>query len=243
MIGMERMDHAEQIRCCDLSLGYDGKAVCEPISFSVRQGDYLCIVGDNGSGKSTLMKTLLRLMPPLSGEIRFGVGLCSHEIGYLPQQGEHQRDFPASVWEVVLSGRVGVHGFRFFPDRVSRTKAKEAMRRLGMEDLASCPFSALSGGQKQRVLLARALCAAGKLLLLDEPVSGLDPAGTAELYNTVRRLHREGVTVIMITHDLAAVAKDATVVLHMGRVPTFYASTEEYLAGPDFPGNGEDSHG
>ncbi len=233
----------EQIICRDLTLGYDGQAVCEHLSFSVREGDYFCIVGDNGSGKSTLMKTLLHLMEPLSGEIVLGQGLCSHEIGYLPQKSEHQRDFPASVREVVLSGCVGVKGFRFFPDRTAKDTAANAMKRLGVESLASRSFGALSGGQQQRVLLARALCAAGKLLLLDEPVAGLDPSGTAELYDTVRRLHREGVTVLMITHDLSEVAKDATAVLHMSHKPTFYPTVTEYLQSPDFPGNGEVSHG
>ncbi len=233
----------EQISCREVTLGYDGRAVCEHLSFSVKQGDYFCIVGDNGSGKSTLMKTLLRLKEPLAGEIRFGQGLCSHEIGYLPQQSEHQQDFPASVQEVVLTGCVGAKGFRFFPSRAARAAAEGAMERLGVAHLAHRSFGALSGGQQQRVLLARALCAAGRLLLLDEPVSGLDPSGTREFYDTVRRLHGEGITVMMITHDLSAVARDATAVLHMSSTPTFYPTVREYLESPHFPGNGEVRHG
>ena len=219
-----------QMECRDLSLGYEGVTVCEHVSFTVRKGDYFCIVGSNGSGKSTLMRALLRLKAPLGGTLRFGEGISAREVGYLPQQSVHQRDFPASVREVVLSGCVGGAGFRFFPTREDRRRAEEAMRRLDVLSLESRSFGVLSGGQKQRVLLARALVAAGSLLLLDEPVSGLDPDATAELYDTIARLNGEGVTVIMITHDLPAVAKYATSVLHMGETPVFYPTVGEYLA-------------
>ncbi len=230
-----------QIECRDVSLGYGGRTICEGLSFSVERGDYLCIVGNNGSGKSTLMKALLRLKTADRGAIFFGDGVCAHDMGYLPQQREGGGDFPATVREVVLSGCVGDSLFRFFPDRNARRVAQSNMERLGVAHLARTSFAKLSGGQQQRVLLARALCAAEQMLLLDEPVAGLDPKGTEELYETVARLNREGITVIMITHDLAAVAKYATSVLCMGETPTFYSSVREYLEGVSADGR-EDIH-
>ena len=219
-----------QIECQNVSLGYGGRTICEDLNFSVNGGDYLCIVGNNGSGKSTLMKALLRLKSADRGAIFFGDGVCAHDMGYLPQQRDGSRDFPATVREVVLSGCVGEQSFRFFPSLAARRAANENMKRLGVEHLAKRPFFALSGGQQQRVLLARALCAAARMLLLDEPVAGLDPKGTEELYETVERLNQEGITVIMITHDLSAVARYATSVLCMGEKPIFYSSAEAYLS-------------
>ncbi len=228
-----------QITCREVSLGYDGCTVSEHVSFSVERGDYLCIVGDNGSGKSTLMKALLRLKSPERGEILLGDGLCQTDIGYLPQQTEAQKDFPASVREVVFSGCAGrtKTGILFRKlHSENRRIAMASMERLGIAHLASMPYSQLSGGQQQRVLLARALCAAEKILLLDEPVSGLDPRATSALYETVEELNRNlGITVIMITHDLSAVMRYATKVLHMSEAPTFYASVSDYCKSADFP--------
>jgi len=232
-----------QILCRDVSLGYDGQTVCEHVGFTVEAGDCLCIVGDNGSGKSTLMRALLNLKTPTSGEILFGDGIRQSDIGYLPQQNESQKDFPASVWEVVLSGCVMKEDFRIFAGRKSRESAKDALREMGLSELASRPFRTLSGGQQQRVLLARALCAAQKILVLDEPTAGLDPQATEEMYETVRRLHRElGITIIMVTHDLSAVVRLATRVLHMSHLPTFYSTVEEYCASTDFPHRKESTH-
>lgn len=224
-----------QIICRDISLGYDGHTVSEHLSFSVEAGDYLCIVGDNGSGKSTLMKALLRLNAPIRGEIVWGDSVKRSDVGYLPQQSEAQRDFPASVREVVLSGCMGGSS-GLFATREHKRAAMKNMERLGVSELALRPYRELSGGQQQRVLLARALCAAGKILLLDEPASGLDPDATQELYETIERLNRElGVTVLMVTHDLSAVTRYADRVLHMSDVPTFYSSVEEYCQSADFP--------
>lgn len=220
-----------QIEGRELSLGYEGVPICEGVSFSVRRGDYLCIVGSNGSGKSTLMKALLRMKAPLGGELIFAEGCSSHEIGYLPQRSEHQRDFPATVREVVVSGCVGNKEFRLFPNRQAREKAESLMKRLGISELARRSFATLSGGQQQRVLLARALMATGELLLMDEPVSGLDPEAAVRFYETVEALNREGVTVIMVTHDLSAVERYATAVLHMGAEPVFYPTVEDYREG------------
>ena len=201
----------------DLSIGYDSHIVAKDLNFTVQEGDYLCIVGENGSGKSTLMKTLLQLKEPLSGEILFGEGLLKNEIGYLPQQTAIQKDFPASVREIVLSGCLGRCGRRPFFNKAEKKLAEENMERMGISDLAGRCYSTLSGGQQQRVLLARALCATGKLLLLDEPVAGLDPKVTEQMYELIRKLNAEGVTIIMITHDPDAALRYAKHILQLGK--------------------------
>ena len=212
----------------DLSLGYESHAIAEGLNFCVNAGDYLCIVGENGSGKSTLMKTLLRLQEPISGQILTGGGLKRNEIGYLPQQTVVQKDFPASVREIVLSGCQGHCGLRPFYGRAEKELAEENMERMGIKELANRCYRELSGGQQQRVLLARALCATRKLLLLDEPVSGLDPKVTAEMYGLIEGLNREGVTVIMISHDIAAAVRYASHILHIG-AKVFFGTKDEYL--------------
>ena len=213
----------------DLSLGYDSNVIVKNLNFSVNAGDYLCIVGENGSGKTTLMKTLLQLQEPAGGEIRIGDGLKKNEIGYLPQQTVVQKDFPASVREIVLSGCQGSLGRRFFYNKDEKRLAEKNMERMGIADLADRCYRELSGGQQQRVLLARALCATGKLLLLDEPVAGLDPKVTVEMYGLISELNREGVTVIMISHDVSAALRFASHILHIGAVE-FFGTKEEYLA-------------
>ena len=220
--------------CHDVTLGYEGKMISHNIDFQVQEGDYLCIVGENGVGKSTLMKALLNLRKPLRGEIVRGDGLKEYEIGYLPQQNHVQKDFPASVREVVLSGCLNRCGFRPFYNAQEKNICRENMERMGIWELRNSCYRDLSGGQQQRVLLARALCAARKVLLLDEPVAGLDPKVTAELYEVIESLNKEGITIIMISHDIAAAVRYATHVLHlMGngteRLPFFYGTTEEYL--------------
>ncbi|MBR3036966.1 MAG: metal ABC transporter ATP-binding protein [Lachnospiraceae bacterium] len=212
----------------DLALGYDSQAILENISFQVNSGDYLCIVGENGSGKTTLMKTLLQLQEPLSGEILRGDGLQKNEIGYLPQQTVVQKDFPASVREIVLSGCQNRMGFRPFYRKEEKALAEENMQRMDILTLADRCYRELSGGQQQRVLLARALCATRKLLLLDEPVSGLDPHVTAEMYSLIGKLNEEGLTVIMISHDIEAAVRYATHILHIGST-VFFGTKEEYL--------------
>lgn len=218
------------ITCRDVSLGYDGKTVIEGLNFTVNSGDYLCIVGENGSGKSTLMKALLRLKAPLSGEISMGEGLKQTDIGYLPQQTVVQKDFPASVYEIVLSGCQRLLGMRPFFGRRERAMATSCMQKMGIENLSGKCYRELSGGQQQRVLLARALCATQKVLLLDEPVTGLDPKVTAEMYALIERLNREeGITVIMVSHDIATAVKYASHILHVGNSPLFFGTKEEYL--------------
>ena len=205
------------ITCQNLCLGYDGREILHDLSFEVNSGEYLCIVGENGSGKSTLMRTILGLQRPLAGQILTGDGLRINEIGYLPQQTPVQKDFPASVWEVVLSGFEGRCGWRPFYTKAEKRQAEENIRGMGIEELTRRCYRELSGGQQQRVLLARALCATSKLLFLDEPVSGLDPRVTAEMYALIERLNREqGITVIMISHDIGAALRCASHILHIG---------------------------
>ena len=195
------------IECSHLTMGYGSQIAVEDLSFSVEEGDYLCIVGPNGSGKSTLIKGLLGLAQPKSGSISYH-GVSPREIGYLPQQTPVQRDFPASVWEVVLSGCIGSGGWRPFYTAAQKDRAAEMLRRIGAENLRGRSFRALSGGQRQRVLLARALCAADRLLLLDEPAAALDPGASAELYDMIDHLNRRHkVTVLMVSHDLASVRR------------------------------------
>lgn len=217
-----------QITCQNLTLGYDGKAILPGLSFSIHAGDYFCIVGENGSGKSTLMKTLLHLQPPVSGSVLTGDGLKPNEIGYLPQQTYVQRDFPASVREIVLSGCQGRCGLRPFYNKAEKSLAATNMERMGIAALANRCYRELSGGQQQRVLLARALCATRKVLLLDEPVAGLDPKVTGEMYDLIAQLNHDGITIIMISHDIAAAVRYASHILHIG-ASAFFGTTEEYL--------------
>ena len=221
-----------QLICQDLCVGYDGKAVLQDLNFAVFSGDYLCIVGENGSGKSTLMKTILGLQQPVRGRILTLDGLRKNEIGYLPQQTQVQKDFPASVREIVLSGCQGRCGSRPFYNKEEKQLAADAMEKMQIEQLAKRCYRELSGGQQQRVLLARALCATRKMLLLDEPVSGLDPKVTAEMYSLIEKLNREdGITVIMISHDIAAAVKYASHILHIGDA-VFFGTKTEYLQSP-----------
>ena len=220
------------LSCQNLSIGYEGKPVLQGLHFEVFAGNYLCIVGENGSGKTTLMKTLLGLQPPIGGSILTGDGLQRNEIGYLPQQTQVQRDFPASVREIVLSGCQGRCGLRPFYNRAEKRLAAENIRKMQLDALAGRCYRELSGGQQQRVLLARALCATRKMLLLDEPVSGLDPKVTAELYGLIEQLNREdGITILMISHDIAAALRYASHILHIGDA-VFFGTKQAYLESP-----------
>lgn len=219
-----------QLICKDVTLGYEGKTVTEHLDFSINSGDYLCIVGENGAGKSTLIKALLGLKSPMSGEIVTGDGLKSSEIGYLPQQTLVQKDFPASVKEIVLSGLLGKCGLRPFYSKQQKAYAKKQMERMNILELQNRCYRELSGGQQQRVLLARALCATGKMLLLDEPVAGLDPKVTKEMYELIHKLNREdGITVIMVSHDISAAVKYSSHILHISHTPLFFGTKEDYI--------------
>ena len=227
------MEQPELLSCRDVSLGYEGQNVLTHLNLTIRAGDYLCVVGDNGSGKSTLLRGLLGLLPPQSGEIWRAPELRRGAIGYLPQQTRAQRDFPATVEEVVLSGCLNQRGPRFFYSSAQRSQALMNLGKLGVLELRAKSYRDLSGGQQQRVLLARALCAAGRLLILDEPVTGLDPAAAQDLYKTLNYLNKkEGMAVVMVTHDLRPALRDAGTVLHIGHSGTFLGTPAEYLASP-----------
>lgn len=217
-----------KLQCSDLAVGYEEHIVADHITFHVNDGDYLCIIGENGAGKSTLIKTILGLIAPIHGSIGIGNKLCLSSIGYLPQQTPIQRDFPASVREVVLSGFQGKKGLRPFYSRDERKTAKTNMDRMGITRLEKKCYRELSGGQQQRVLLARALCAAKDMLLLDEPVAGLDPMVTADLYRLISDLNNEGTSIIMVTHDLSAI-RYASHILHVSPHP-FFGTKEAFFA-------------
>ncbi|MBR3361830.1 MAG: metal ABC transporter ATP-binding protein [Lachnospiraceae bacterium] len=225
------------IDCKHLSISYEGRTIVRDVSFSISAGDYLCIVGENGSGKTTLMRTLLGLKKPDSGQVLFGDGCnvggtadasCkqNHKIGYLPQKSNLQKDFPASVMEIVLSGTLNESGL--FYTRKQKKKAVSAMESLGILNLKKQSFMELSGGQQQRVLLARALCATEDILFLDEPVAGLDPKVTLEMYEMIRTLNEIGITIVMISHDIEAALEYSNHILHLNKDVDFFGTTEEY---------------
>ncbi len=215
----------------DVTIAFEGVVAVDHVSFEVERGDYLVIVGENGSGKSTLMRAMLGLVRPRSGRIEYGDGLLKDRIGYLAQQTPAQRDFPASVEEVVLSGCVNRMGRRCFFSRADREKAMYNMTLLDIKPLRKKPYRTLSGGQQQRALLARALCATDALLLLDEPVTGLDPAAAEEFYHVIRQLNRKcGVAVVMVSHDVSGAMRDANKVLVMDRGMDYFGPVEGYRA-------------
>ncbi len=218
----------ELIRCENVCMNYDRTPAVKDVSFSIEKGDYLCIVGENGSGKSTLMKGLLGLMKVTGGEIKY-TGINRKQIGYLPQQTDIQRDFPASVYEVVLSGCLNQLGKRPFYSQKEKKKALENMELLKISDISKKSYMDLSGGQQQRVLLARALCAAGGLIILDEPVTGLDPVVTAEMYSVIESINKENdITVVMVSHDIGSAVKYGSKILHMGTEAKFFGTSKEY---------------
>lgn len=234
-----------QLACQNLCLGYDGKEIVHNLNFEINKGDYFCIVGENGSGKSTLIKTILGLQGSMSGTISYSDGLTKNEIGYLPQQTIVQKDFPASVWEIVISGCQSRCGLRPFYNRKEKKNAEEILEKLRISDLKNKCYRELSGGQQQRVLLARALCATQEMLLLDEPVSGLDPVVTEDLYKIISELNSSGITIIMISHDIRAAVKYADKILHIGD-EVFFGSKQEYVesnAGKAFNLKGDGTNG
>lgn len=233
----------KQIICKKASLGYEGRYVAKELDFTVSSGDYLCILGENGSGKSTLIKALLGLKPVMDGSIEWVGDVKPSQIGYLPQQTIVQKDFPASVGEIVLSGCIS-RAVGFFYSKADKNRAAHAMEQLGITKLAKVCYRDLSGGQQQRVLLARALCAASRIILLDEPVTGLDPKAQTELYELIMGLNKKGITVIMVSHDVNAAVRYASHVLHIGsKKQMFFGTKEAYLesrAGKSFIAAQED---
>jgi zinc transport system ATP-binding protein len=229
-------DEGSALTAVDAAFGYDGHIVVRKLSFSVAKGGYLCVVGENGSGKSTLIKGILRLITPVEGRINFGAGIGKNGTGYLSQQTAAKKDFPAGVYEIVVSGHLGGMGLRPFYSRKEKQSAEENMERLGVADLRDCCFRELSGGQQRRTLIARALCAGRQLLVLDEPAAGLDPLITADVYSLLEKLNRElGLTIIMVSHDIEAAVKYARTILHLKKImpggvnePCYFGSSAEY---------------
>lgn len=218
-----------QIECQNLTVGYDGRAILKDINFTVNRGDYLCIIGENGAGKTTLLRTLLGLQPPVSGKILFGDGLERKRCGYLPQQTVIQRDFPASVSEIALSGCQNRCGLRPFYRKEEKEYVHKMMEKMGIAHLEDKCYRELSGGQQQRTLLARALCATQEMLFLDEPVSGLDPVATEEMYRLIEQINREDhITILMISHDIKAAVAYADHILEIGK-QIFLGTAQEYL--------------
>ena len=227
------MDKRVLLQVENVSLGYEGKPIATGLSFQVKTGDYLCIVGENGSGKSTLLKALLGLHKPLSGTIAWDKSLTRGAVGYLPQQTRAQKDFPATVYEVVLSGFLSARRGRFFYTAAEKSRALMNMGKLGVLELKDHCYRELSGGQQQRVLLSRALCAAGELLILDEPVTGLDPEAAHDMYRTLEYLNRsEGIAIVMVTHDLQNALKYATHILHAGHKGWWFGTAADFAASP-----------
>ena len=219
----------ELLTCKNVSFGYENIIAISDVSFSLNEGEYLCVVGENGSGKSTLMKGLLGLLKPLKGELILDEALQKSSIGYLPQQTDLQKDFPATVFEVVLSGCLKQRGLLPFYSKKEKETAMKNLKRLGMEEFKFRPHKELSGGQQQRVLIARALCATDRLLILDEPVTGLDPAATMELYQLIKHLNQKyKVAIIMVTHDIKSAVNQADLVLHLGQTQLFFGNVEKY---------------
>ena len=221
------------IQCTGAGFGYEHIDAVSDVTMEILPGDYIGVVGENGAGKSTFIKGLLGLLKPTSGSISMAEELKRTGVGYLPQQTAAQKDFPATVWEVVLSGTLSRAGYRPFYSREEKELARMNMEKLGIEDLKKKCFRDLSGGQKQRVLIARALCATEKLLILDEPITGLDPSAAQEFYQVVRGLNRErGVAIVMVSHDVQNMVRQAKKILHLKQKVLFYGIVEEYRRSP-----------
>lgn len=221
-----------QLRCENISVGYEDGIVVSDVSFELNRGDYVCIVGENGAGKSSLLKGILGLAKIQGGKLEYGDGMSRADVGYLPQQKDYQKNFPATVKEVVMSGFLNKMGLRPYYNRAEKTKAMEILSDFGMADYVRASFGSLSGGQKQRVLLARAMCATDKLLLLDEPTTGLDPVATEELYELLKRLNREKkTTILMVSHDLNKAVSDAGLILHVNKRSGcgYFGPADKYL--------------
>ena len=216
----------------EISLSYEGNTVVSGLNFEIRRGDYLCIVGNNGSGKSTLLRAMLGLKEISGGRLMISADTRVAGFGYLPQISAAEKDFPASVREVVLSGCLGKAGLRPFYSKNDKAIADSAMKRMNISELADRSYRELSGGQQQRVRLSRAYCATGEVLFLDEPVAGLDPESAAEMYRLINDMNRDGITIVMVSHDIPATESYASHVLHVGGVggEHFFGTAKEYAS-------------
>lgn len=226
--GKESGGEAALISLLGIEMAYERQAALEGVTLDVSPGDYLAVVGENGGGKTTLLSAILGLRAPSRGSVTLGAGFDRTMLGYLPQQSPFQRDFPASCMEVALSGCLGGLGLRPFYGREHKKRAEAALERAGVYDLRKTPYRELSGGQRQRVLFARALCAAERMIVLDEPTNGLDPSGSALIYETLRELNRSGVAVVMVSHDVASAKREAKDILHLAARPLYHGGSDGY---------------
>ena len=207
------------LKCNKLTLGYNNKDILHSFDYGIHSGEYLCIIGRNGCGKTTFLRGLAGVLRPKSGKIELCDNLRRNQIGYLPQITIAQKDFPASVEEIVLSAFQGKSLLSPFYGKALRKRANECLELTRTENLRKESFRELSGGQKQRVLLARALCAAERLLLLDEPVTGLDPESSQNMYSIIKDLHEnKNMTIVMVTHDIEAAHSNATRILNFNEL-------------------------
>ena len=219
-----------QLQVNNVSMSYEGRQVLEDVSFTLNKGDWLFVLGENGTGKTTLIKGLLGLKAIDGGSIQFGEGVAKEDIGYLSQSTELQKNFPATVFEIVISGFLNKKGVFSFYNKEDKKKAEALLEKLGIAHLKSSPFSALSGGQQQRVLLCRALAAATKILVLDEPTAFLDTKSAEEMYRTLDRLNREdGLTIIMVSHDYSAAAKHSSHILYIKSKTLYFGDSKDFF--------------
>ena len=220
-----------QLICKNISIAYEKENVVDNLSVTIEKGDYVSIIGENGTGKSSLLKGILGLVGLKNGQVIFDEGCSRKNIGYLSQQNSMQKDFPASVYEVVLSGCLKNKGFKPFFTKKEKELAVNNIRRMGIENLKKSCYADLSGGQKQRVLLARALCATDRMIILDEPIPGLDPVAAADMYHLVNKLNKDmGITIIMVTHDIDNALKYSNKILHLHKNNKYYyGPKEDYL--------------
>lgn len=214
--------------CKKLTVGYGDKVVCKDINFAVEKGQYVCIMGENGSGKSTLVKTILGLQKNLSGKVTFDKNFKRNRVGYLPQQNDLQKDFPATVNEIVLSGFLNSMGLRPYYKKSEKDKAKEVMDYLGIEDFGKRSFRELSGGQQQRVLLARALCATDEILFLDEPTNALDSRSINRFYKLLKDLNDAGMTIVMVSHNVDKVLEYSSHIVYLKNTMLFAGTKSDF---------------
>lgn len=214
----------------DLCIGYEHKVIIKNINLEINDGEYVCVFGDNGVGKTTFLKTILGLIPPLSGSIIIEDTFNKKEVGYLPQRMQLKPEFPASCFEIVLSGCVNRLKIWPFYRKSHRDLAIEKMKLLGVANLKDKPFRVLSGGQQQRILLARALCATDRLLILDEPFTGLDYHAAKSLYDLLEKINKQlNVTIIVVSHFMEDILAYSTKVVHLSKEEVFCGTPEQYV--------------
>jgi len=208
----------------NLSFSYDKQTILENINLKVEENDFLAIIGPNGGGKSTLLKLILGIIPIKDGSIHtFGAYPKKNleKIGYVPQNTNVNTDFPIKVIEVVLMGHIGTKRPLFGYAEEEKLCALGALAQVGMEAYANARIGSLSGGQRQRVMIARALCAHPKILILDEPTASIDVEGQRQIYELLKRLN-EYITIIVVSHDISVIMQYANKVVHINKTLSYH---------------------